>query len=306
MNANSVETKFIEIISLISLFFGISIVSGSAQTTNYREIDSLMVRQKIRQFGDIIKYGDSSRTTLYKLAGYHSLLNHVDSAIYYLNIATTKNYILTETLVDPKFENVRSISDWEHVRSKIINIWSNQYPCGDLDYSLAIIKMKYFDQLNRVKLQEETGKHGIGSIPVRSRVKLMKLQDSLNIRKLDSLIDLKGWPTVEKVGQAQLSSAFILILHADIYYKKKYLPDIEQSVEQGELQDKSLAYIIDKIRLAENKKQVYGTQLTYNKLSGKYELYPVEDRLHLNKRRFEVGLDSIETYLRHMFNEYNK
>jgi hypothetical protein len=49
--------------------------------------------------------------------------------------------------------------------------------------------------------------------------------------------------------------------------------------------------------MREGKKQIYGSQLTRNNMTGKYELWPVEDEENLDKRRASVGLEPIAKYL---------
>jgi hypothetical protein len=52
--------------------------------------------------------------------------------------------------------------------------------------------------------------------------------------------------------------------------------------------------------------QIYGTQLSYDNQTGELTLYAVEDEINLNKRREEMGLGSIESYMEHFGLEYIK
>ena len=167
------------------------------------------------------------------------------------------------------------------------------------------MKMENEDQRLRYEDEETVKKYGQGSEEARVAGKEIYRSDSTHIVELDSLIELWGWPGQNLVGQDQLNSAITLLLHSPLRYQKKYLPEVEESVESGELPLLSLAYLTDKIRLAEGEKQVYGTQLTLNDSTEKYELYPVEDIINLDKRRIEVGLDSIHIYLEWMYGTYN-
>ena len=48
-----------------------------------------------------------------------------------------------------------------------------------------------------------------------------------------------------------------------------------------------MAYLTDRVRVAEKKKQVYGTQ--FHEVGGRQEPYPVENEADLDRRRKEVG-----------------
>ena len=50
--------------------------------------------------------------------------------------------------------------------------------------------------------------------------------------------------------------------------------------------------------MREGKKQIYGTQLTWNEKTRRYELYPIEDEEQVDLLRASVGLQPIAEYLK--------
>jgi len=60
------------------------------------------------------------------------------------------------------------------------------------------------------------------------------------------------------------------------------------------------AYLTDRVRLNTNRDQLYGTQVMYSRDSCQAIPRPTENPDSLNRRRKEVGLDSIEEYLNKM------
>jgi hypothetical protein len=78
--------------------------------------------------------------------------------------------------------------------------------------------------------------------------------------------------------------------------QKKYEPLFESAANEGEARWCDLAFLIDKIRLRENKPQLYGSQVKYNSLTKLYEPEPIEDEANLDKRRKKVGLDAAANY----------
>ena len=72
----------------------------------------------------------------------------------------------------------------------------------------------------------------------------------------------------------------------------------EKLVQSDQLRKTSLAMMEDRILMADKKPQKYGTQVTKNKATDKWELYQLANPEHVNERRLEVGFGPIESYLK--------
>ena len=79
---------------------------------------------------------------------------------------------------------------------------------------------------------------------------------------------------------------------------------IKTAVAQGEASGKDLAYLTDRVLLAEGKKQIYGTQ--FMQVDGKSEPRPMEDPEHVDDRRKEVGLEPIAEYAKRLREVYKQ
>ena len=55
-----------------------------------------------------------------------------------------------------------------------------------------------------------------------------------------------------------------------------------------------LAYLTDRVLVAEKKQQIYGTQ--FRLMDGKMEPYSIADEKNVDRRRKEVGLPSLAEY----------
>jgi hypothetical protein len=78
---------------------------------------------------------------------------------------------------------------------------------------------------------------------------------------------------------------------------ERYLPILKEAAGKGELKKDMLAIYIDRIKMYKGEKQIYGSQIIYNKDKKIMELYPVEDEATVNDKRAEVGLDPLREYL---------
>ena len=57
--------------------------------------------------------------------------------------------------------------------------------------------------------------------------------------------------------------------HADYAYQKKYYPSVKEAERKKEIDASNVALLEDRILMREGKKQIYGTQLTWNEKTGR-------------------------------------
>ena len=69
-----------------------------------------------------------------------------------------------------------------------------------------------------------------------------------------------------------------------------------------EVSQRDLAYLTDRVLLAEGKKQIYGSQ--FQQKDGKLLPSPIEDEANVDKRRKEVGLNPLAEYAKQLAETY--
>jgi hypothetical protein len=124
-------------------------------------------------------------------------------------------------------------------------------------------------------------------------------QDSLdkeNFVILSKKIDSLGWLGKDMVGDSANEAIFLVIQHSNITIMEKYLPIMRKAVAENKASKQNFALLIDRVEVNYNRKQIYGSQL-YEK-DGKYILHDVIEPAKLNERRKEMGLETIEEYLK--------
>jgi hypothetical protein len=123
--------------------------------------------------------------------------------------------------------------------------------------------------------------------------------DKTNTEELKSIIDEFGWPTIDLVGEEASNNAWLLAQHADhdLEFQKEVLDLlIERRGENpNSIRASNIAYLTDRILVAEGKEQEFGTQFKIG--DDGLTLRPVRDFKNVNERRFEYGLDEIERYI---------
>jgi hypothetical protein len=124
----------------------------------------------------------------------------------------------------------------------------------------------------------------------------LKEVDRKNLAWMKEVVNRLGWPGKTLVGADGVQAAWLLVQHADsdVAFQKRCLVLIVAAVKKGEATPENMAYLTDRVRVAEKKKQVYGTQ--FHDVDGRQQPYPIEDEANLDRRRNEAGLLPMAEY----------
>ncbi|MNK25769.1 hypothetical protein D3C87_440960 [compost metagenome] len=156
------------------------------------------------------------------------------------------------------------------------------------DIPKIIIGLQNADLELREKLISE-GKLGEGYN------KEMENLHNQNAEVLNEIIDIIGFPTVEKVGNHSANSAWLMIHHSigKPEFMKKCAELLEIEVKKKKADPRNLAYLTDRIATFENKPQLYGTQFDWNE-NGELSPNDFDDINKVNQRRKSIGLNTLE------------
>jgi hypothetical protein len=130
--------------------------------------------------------------------------------------------------------------------------------------------------------------------------------DQRNTTRLKTIVERYGWPGRSLVGEDGAHAAWLLVQHANAYpnFQKECLEKMKQSVKDGEASAMDLAYLMDRVAVAENRKQIYGTQFTYTGKCENMKPLPIEDEQHVDERRKSVGLKALAEHQKDMRQQY--
>ncbi|PTL81905.1 DUF6624 domain-containing protein [Vitiosangium sp. GDMCC 1.1324] len=162
----------------------------------------------------------------------------------------------------------------------------------------AAQKPELRDELLRMVDEDQAARRAAGAAQFKDAAtnERMKAIDVKNTARMKEIIAQVGWPTKTLVGERASQGAWLLVQHADLdlAFQKQCLPLLEKSVEAGEGSKKDLAYLTDRILVAEGKPQRYGTQ--FHTVDGKLVPRPIEDEATVDARRAAVGLGTMAEY----------
>jgi hypothetical protein len=243
---------------------------------------------------------------LYNAACTASLANDPDTAFRWLNLAVDKGFTNVDQIKrDPDLNNLHKDERWEALLEKVqkkLDILEANY---DKSLQKELIQIFYDDQNIRHQFIEAEKQYGFKSSVADSLAQIMIKIDSINLQKIENILDKKGWVGKDLVGEQANMTIFLVIQHSDLETQKKYLPMMREAVKKGNANAANLALLEDRIAIWEGRKQIYGSQLNYDEKKGKYFVYPIEDPDNVDKRRAEVGLGPISEYVKNWGIEWN-
>lgn len=174
-------------------------------------------------------------------------------------------------------------------------------PVDHPDIRRELVRRGWVDQTLREEMSDalpQTGTLSGGQMLTAARYFLVqKRVDHANTEALRTIIDRIGWPVPDAVGEEAAQAAFLIAQHADHdrAFQRRALQLLRDAYERGEAPGASVAMLTDRLRVADDRPQVYGTQAAI--VDGSIEFAPIEDRATVDARRADMGLPSLDEYL---------
>ncbi|OGM97630.1 MAG: hypothetical protein A2735_03425 [Candidatus Yanofskybacteria bacterium RIFCSPHIGHO2_01_FULL_41_21] len=146
-----------------------------------------------------------------------------------------------------------------------------------------IIEMRNIDQDLRTQASKKVATELINYI--------IYAVDEVHNSRIKRIVAEHGFPTDDLVGREAMSAFWLLIQHQDYDLGLQ-----QEALERCDFVPNERALLTDRILINKGKKQIYGTQ-TRRTESG-FEPFPIEDEVSVNERRKNVGLSSLDEYMR--------
>jgi hypothetical protein len=176
---------------------------------------------------------------------------------------------------------------------------------GQVDSTLSSL-------LDSLKVEDQKWRHLIHKVTIKETDSIsivskgVRAVDSMNYLVIKPLFDKDGYPGYNKVGIKSSHNFWLLVQHADRHpdFQDSVLVRMKVEADKGNSSLQDYAYLLDRVLINTGQKQVYGTQMTLNSSKTSYECKPVIDPEKLNERRKQVGLSTLEVYIRIMNDNY--
>ncbi|MCW3084769.1 MAG: hypothetical protein JWP12_2135 [Bacteroidetes bacterium] len=171
---------------------------------------------------------------------------------------------------------------------------TEQQPVTKLNETLSV-------QLNAILKSDQEYRQG--SMDDASQ---MGKNDYFNLIKVEAILDKYGWLGVDEVGEEGNTALFLVIQHADLRTQEKYLPMMTQAVMNHKAKGAQWALLEDRVTLVQTGRQIYGSQVIKDETTGLNRIAPIQNEATVNKRRAQVGLESLEIYAKKFGIDYKR
>lgn len=222
-------------------------------------------------------------TQLFKIAnqGNYSNYNHLTKDIDLINLHSVPKWVKLERLVK---------INQEKAEAKL-----------DKDLILILDTILKSDQIPRLELEKMGGEYGWDSEEVKKQWLIIHTSDSTNLIKVEQIIQKYGWLGADIIGRNGNQTLFLVIQHSNQITQEKYLPLMRSAVSNGNANPQDLALLEDRVALGQGKKQIYGSQIGMDKITGKFYVLPLENPDKVDERRKKMGLTLLSEYLKNSF-----
>ena len=196
-----------------------------------------------------------------------------------------KKLVLFQLLILIGCNSIQNISNSE--REKIIS---------ELDY-IGKIDQKYAG----IPFEELISKYGQEKAWEIFEVKRDSV-DLDNQKRIKKLYFQYGYLGFNQVGEENSIKFWLPIQHADndIIFQKKMLKELSKEVKKNNANKNSYALLEDRIAVNLNKKQRFGTQVSFKKNGQAVPKNGLIDSLNIDKLRFEYNLPTLKDYYNQM------
>ena len=126
--------------------------------------------------------------------------------------------------------------------------------------------------------------------------------DTINMRHIDDILLRYGRYPGKKLVDEMSGVVASVILHSPYANQVKYLPYIEKAVYSHDLSPQYLALLTDRIRMIEDKPQLFCSQIVYDEKKKKEVLYKYQGTIQeVEKRRIRFRMLSLKQYLENYY-----
>ncbi|PQJ21721.1 DUF6624 domain-containing protein [Tenacibaculum sp. SG-28] len=235
----------------------------------------------------------------YNLSCIYALSGNSDKAFYQLfNISSDSHWDdYTHLINDTDLHSLHGDSRWEDLKLLVLENKKNTEKHFDKALVSILDTIYYDDQSTRSKIRSMEKKFGRNSKEMDQFWQTILQKDSINLTKVRAILEERGWPSKKTIGKRGTSAIFLVLQHANLEVQEKYLVFIKEAVANNDLPKRQYAMFYDRLLLRRGQRQIYGTQLARSSKSNKPYVLPLEDPLNVDKRRLEMGLNSMQENL---------
>jgi hypothetical protein len=256
-------------------------------------------KKSVEKYTEAFKIEQKSGSDFYNAACSAALLGKKNVAFQWLQLALDKGWINVRHLkTDTDLDALHNDKKWLPFVNEMQKIVDVKEANLDKPLQAELLAIYEDDQGIRRTFIKAQKDYGFQSKIVDSLGRIMMHKDSVNLIKVTKILDKHGWVGADKVGGQANQTLFLVIQHSDLPTQQKYLPMMREAVKNKNASSSALALLEDRVALGEGKKQIYGSQIGFDKETNTNYVLPLEDPDTVDQRRASVGLGLLADYVK--------
>jgi len=161
-----------------------------------------------------------------------------------------------------------------------------------------LIEMGRLDRAARAALMREPWHLLDPSERSRARSQAYRYVREVDVRNQTALLALpppaSGWWSPDEVGFEASSAAFLVIQHADLATRQRFLPALEREAMAERIPGEQFAAMSDRADVELGKPQRFGTQAVCE--AGRFVVAPISDEESLDERRARLKMQAFAEF----------
>lgn len=178
-----------------------------------------------------------------------------------------------------------------HLRFVTVCLALASYPALTL---AALPQPQFREELLQMAAEDRRALHQNDVPPER----LLEIQH-VHTARLKELVGLHGWPGLSMVGKEASQGAWLLVQHADDdrAWQRRALVDMEALADLNDINKSDVAYLRDRLDVADKLPQRYGTQGACIG-PGAFQPFPLAAPDSVDERRARMDLTPLAAYVK--------
>ncbi len=151
------------------------------------------------------------------------------------------------------------------------------------------------DQLVKLAIDDQSARKNLPKQATSKQLKELEKEDQKRTAEMMDLLKVCGTPSAENIGLDGSRAVWVLSIHTDVSTMKKIHKIFQSLYKKGKggVFYWGIPFLVDRIRVEEGKKQLYGTQYHFDK-KNTLRNFPILKPQLVNQRRAEYDLPPIE------------
>lgn len=164
---------------------------------------------------------------------------------------------------------------------------------------IAILDTIWQTEQKPIRLRDSIGRAlGFESEAFKIQNETYHKNHDINEKKVLHILDSIGWPSKKIIGEQGNLTICNVLQHSSLEVREKYLLLMRKAFKDKELSARFLVRAEDRIATDKNELQIYGGQMKYYPETKSFNFWPIKDPENLEKRRAEMGMESISEFLK--------